>query len=197
LPDHVLLNTKDAFQANDLCRNCHQQYADWAASSHSATYAGIFLDKKHSRQEFLMDDCLRCHGMHFEGGTRELVTPVDTAGPWRLWKPELASRPAIPCLSCHQMHREGPTLIRPSVKAASASTTEEISRPSLALFDRRELEHVSVQRFPLPKMRQEARAVKISPDPRQALCDKCHAPLSTFEIGSGDDRTPVGVKAEG
>jgi nitrate/TMAO reductase-like tetraheme cytochrome c subunit len=194
LSERVPLQTRDVFQVNDLCRNCHQEeYADWSASSHSATYAEIFLDKKHNRQQLLIDDCLRCHGMHFQGGIRDLVTPVDTTGPWRLWWPKLTSRPAIPCLTCHQMHREGPTLIRPAVKAANASTTEEISRPSLALFDRRELEHVSVQRLPLPKMRQAARDVKISPDPRQALCYQCHAPLSTFEVGSGDDRTPVGV----
>ena len=31
-----------------------------------------------------MDDCLRCHSMHFEGSIRDLVTPVDTHGPWRL-----------------------------------------------------------------------------------------------------------------
>jgi hypothetical protein len=42
-------------------------------------------------------------------------------------------------------------------------------------------------------MRQGERAVKISPDPRQALCYQCHAPLSTLEVGSGDDRTPIGV----
>ena len=34
------------------------------------TYARIFLDKKHNAENMLMDDCLRCHGMHFEGGIR-------------------------------------------------------------------------------------------------------------------------------
>ena len=176
------------------CQKCHrQEFADWQAGPHASTYSRIFLDRKHNASHALQDDCLRCHGMHFEGGIRELVTPVDTRGPWRLWRPELASRPAIPCLTCHQMHREGPTLIRPAAKAVNASPAEEINRPSLALFDRRELEHISVQRLPLPKMREEARAVKISPDPRQTLCYQCHAPLSTFEVGSGDDRTPIGV----
>ncbi len=31
-----------------------------------------------------MDDCLRCHGMHFEGGIRDLVTPSTRSGPWKL-----------------------------------------------------------------------------------------------------------------
>jgi hypothetical protein len=35
--------------------------------------------------------------------------------------------------------------------------------------------------------------VKISPDTRQALCYQCHAPLAGALVGSGDDRTPVGV----
>ena len=194
VPEQVRLKTADALQVSERCRNCHEEeYADWAASSHSATYAEIFLDTKHNRQERLEDDCLRCHGMHFEGGIRDLVSPVNTTGPWRLWQPNLANRPAIPCLTCHQMHREGLPLIRPAVKLTNASPTEEINRPSLALFDRRELEPISVSRLPLPKMRQGVRAVKISPDLRQALCYQCHAPLSTFEVGSGDDRTPIGV----
>jgi hypothetical protein len=38
-----------------------------------------------------------------------------------------------------------------------------------------------------------SRAVKISPDSRQALCYQCHAPLAGGLVGTGDDRTPVGV----
>ena len=33
----------------------------------------------------------------------------------------------------------------------------------------------------------------MSPDPRQALCYQCHAPLANTQVHSGDDRTPVGV----
>jgi hypothetical protein len=38
-----------------------------------------------------------------------------------------------------------------------------------------------------------ARPVKMSPDARQALCYQCHAPLAGAQVGSGDDRTGVGV----
>jgi hypothetical protein len=194
LPERVALRTKDNFQVNEGCRKCHQaEYAAWASSSHSATYSQIFLDKKHNSQQHLMDDCLRCHAMHFQGGIRDLVAPIDSTGPWRLLKPELAARPVIPCLTCHQMHRQGLPLARPAVKAANASATEEIARPSLALFDRRELDHVPLASLSLPQMHQAARAVKISPDTRQALCYQCHAPLASLEVNSGDDRTPVGV----
>jgi RNase P subunit RPR2 len=70
---------------------------------------------------------------------------------------------------------------------------EEIHRPSLALFDRRELEHVPVDQLSLPEMREGRRLVRISPDLRQALCYQCHAPLATMQVASGDDRTPLGV----
>ncbi len=42
-------------------------------------------------------------------------------------------------------------------------------------------------------MRDGDRPVTISPDIRQALCYQCHAPLASMEIGTGDDRTAVGV----
>ncbi len=35
--------------------------------------------------------------------------------------------------------------------------------------------------------------VKVSPDPRQRLCEQCHAPNAFRQLGSADDRTPSGV----
>jgi hypothetical protein len=194
VPEQVRLKTRDTFRVAERCRTCHQQeYAGWASSLHSASYSEIFLDPKHNRQHLLADDCLRCHGMHFEGGIRDLVVPIDTAGPWRLKDRALAKRPAISCLTCHQMHREGAPLARPLEKPLHPGMGEETHRPSVALFDRRELEHVPLDRLPLPEMQEGARLVKISPDRRQALCYECHAPLVGFEVASGDDRTPTGV----
>ncbi len=42
-------------------------------------------------------------------------------------------------------------------------------------------------------MYEGTRLVKISPDQRQALCYQCHAPAASAQVGSGDDRTPIGV----
>ena len=194
VPEQVRLKTEDVLKIGERCVKCHrQEYADWSAGPHSATYSRIFLDKDHNHQRLLMDDCLRCHSMHFEGSIRDLVTPVDTHGPWRLLDPQLANQPAIPCLACHQMHRHGTPLARPAVKVDDAGPRQEISRPSLALFDRREQDYVSLSRLPLPQMYEGARPIKISPDQRQALCYQCHAPLDSSQVGSGDDRTPVGV----
>src|SRR4030095_11392248 len=117
---------------------------------HSTSYSRIFLDKKHNAKTPLMDDCLRCHGMHFEGGIRDLVTPQNTSGPWRILRTDLASRPAIPCLGCHQMHRQGGPLLKPNEKGHVAGPGQEINRPSLALYDRRSEAHVPVERLSLP-----------------------------------------------
>lgn len=176
------------------CARCHrQEYAAWQSGPHSVTYARIFLDKEHNRKRALMDDCLRCHGMHFEGSIQDLVEPLDTKGPWRLKRPELANEPVLPCVACHQVHRQGEPLKRPWVERAVFGPRQPVTKPSLALFDRRQLRPVSVRLLPLPEMREGERRVRMSPDPRQGLCYQCHAPLASFQVGSGDDRTPIGV----
>lgn len=194
IPEQIRLKPDDVLKIEARCAQCHrEEYAAWSAGPHSATYANIFLDKNHNQQTLLMDDCLRCHGMHFQGSIRDLVTPVNTRGPWRLLDPKLASQPAIPCITCHQMHRHGEPLSHPQIKADNASTYEEISRPSLALFDRREQDYVPLDHLPLPQMHDGPRLIQISPDQRQALCYQCHAPTAGAQVGFGDDRTPAGV----
>ena len=84
-----------------------------------------------------MDDCLRCHGMYFEGGVRDLVSPVDRRGPWQLLRGDLADAPSMPCLTCHEMHRQGSPLQKTSAEGRVPGPSQEIVRPSLALFDRR------------------------------------------------------------
>lgn len=193
LPEQVRLRTQDDFRVNERCRTCHEQEgAAWSASLHGASYSEIFLNPKQNRQQLLMEDCLRCHGMHYQGSVRDLVTPINTTGPWKLTQPALANRPVILCLTCHQMHHHGAPLERPREKPATASN-EETHTPSLGLFDRRELTQVAVEELPLPQMREGERPVKISLDQRQALCYQCHAPASTLEVKSDDDRTPIGV----
>jgi hypothetical protein len=193
-PEQPLLRNVDAQAMVARCAACHrQEFAQWQAGPHSATYSRIFLDKKHNAKEPPMDDCLRCHGMHFEGGVRDLVQPVDTTGPWRLAQAELADRPTIPCLACHQVHRQGGQLRKTDVQGRVEGPAQEINRPSLALFDRRSRKHIPVADLALPVMKEGERAVKMSPDRRQALCYQCHAPIATMQVGSGDDRTGMGV----
>ena len=176
-PEQIRLKYADIGPMVERCRSCHrQEFADWQAGPHSITYSEIFLDKDHNHKRLLMDDCLRCHGMHFEGGIRDLVTPINTTGPWQLKDPAMATQPVIPCLVCHTMHREGMPLGHPAVKPVKPGPGQELFRPSLALFDRRDFEHIANSVLPLPKMLDGDRPVKISPDPRQALCYQCNAP---------------------
>ena len=178
----------------ERCQSCHrQEFAQWQSGPHSATYARIFLDKKHNQNRLLMDDCLRCHGMHFEGGIRDLVAPLDRSGPWRLVPAELAGRPAIPCLTCHGMHREGRALRKTDVEGRVAGPSQEITARRWRSTTAGPQQHVPVAELPLPAMLEGDRAVKMSPDRRQALCYQCHAAEATRQVGSGDDRTAIGV----
>ncbi|MBI4873701.1 MAG: hypothetical protein HY822_03595 [Acidobacteria bacterium] len=193
-PERIEVRNSDILPIAERCRTCHrQEFAQWQAGPHSATFARLFTDTKHNRKRRLMDDCLRCHGMFFEGDIQDLVTPIDTAGPWRLKDASLANRAAIPCLACHGMHCEGAPMPRRNPVQPAQARGEELFRPSLALFDVRRREHIPAARLPLPDMLERERAVKISRDPRQSLCYQCHAPLASRQINSGDDRTPTGV----
>ena len=193
VPEQVRLKTRDVFRTSERCQACHQEeWAEWASGLHHAAYKEVFLDAKHNHRRLLMDDCLRCHGAHYDGSIRDLVTPIDTQGPWKLRDPAMADRPVIVCLNCHTMHHHGNPLARPAEKLAT-STGQELNRPSLALYDRREMQSVALADLPLPAMREGEREVKASRDPRQALCYQCHGPDSTRRLHTGDDRTPVGV----
>jgi hypothetical protein len=169
-PEHVLA-------VHDSCRSCHPQaFADWQSSRHATTYARIFLDPAHNKVEPPADDCFRCHGMFFPGEVSELVTPVKDERGWALREPGHAIQPAIPCLSCHQVH-------------APAATTQIAS-----LYDRREATHVPAQLLPVAIVhRRDGQAIRVSRDPRQRLCQQCHAPNAAHELGTSDDRTPAGV----
>ncbi len=188
------LKTAAVLEMVPRCQKCHrQEFADWRSGPHSVTYADMFLNAKYNRQQLLADDCLRCHGMHFQGGIRELVVPLNKVGPWHLLPAGLVDQPAVPCLACHQMHREGVLLGKSTLDQPTPGPRQEINRPSISLFDRRSQDHIPVAELPMPAILEGKLAVKISPDQRQALCYQCHAPLAAREVGSGDDRTPLGV----
>lgn len=191
----VVAGWRDIERITERCRNCHQEeYAAWLAGPHSTTYAEIFLDAEHNAKRLLMDDCLRCHGMHFPGSIEDLVTPISTSGPWRLRVPELAGQPAIPCIACHEMHRRGtPGARRIGRRERPAAITEAIAPASLALMDRRTKVHLAATAMPVPEVFENGRRVKMSPDRRQALCYQCHAPEAGAAAWTGDDRTGLGV----
>jgi hypothetical protein len=194
VPEEIHVRHDDVVALIERCAVCHrEEYADWQSGPHGVPYAALFINPEHNASQRLMDDCLRCHGMHFEGGIRDLVTPLDRTGPWTFVREEDAGLPAIPCMTCHQVHRKGGPLGPRTQRGLVPGPEQEVLRPSLAFYDRRALDHVPVLDLPLPAMRDGGRPVRSSPDRRQALCYQCHAPRPGNEVFSGDDRTPVGV----
>jgi hypothetical protein len=194
VPEQIRVRHTDVAALVERCAACHrQEHADWQGGPHGTPYAGLFVNPEHNASQQLADDCLRCHAMHFEGGISDLVTPLDRKGPWTLVHPEDAGLPALPCMACHAIHRTGQPVPPRTRRNPTPGALQEIARPSLALYDRRSLEPVALDRLPLPQMLDGTRAVRTSPDRRQALCYQCHAPRAGNQVFSGDDRTPVGV----
>ena len=110
--ERIKLVESDLLLLHARCRECHpDEYAQWQRSGHAVTYSQVFLDRRHNKLQQLNDDCLRCHGLFFDGTIHDLVTPVNTRGPWRLVDPKLTERPAIPCMSCHQIHPRQHTVV--------------------------------------------------------------------------------------
>ncbi|MGA2748386.1 MAG: hypothetical protein ABSG59_06385 [Verrucomicrobiota bacterium] len=172
----IRLRERDVLALQQACRSCHpQSFADWQHSGHSASYSRFFLDNAHNRTEQLAPDCLRCHGMFFDGDIEDLVTPISTTGPWALKDGSKAVQSAIPCMACHQIHSPANSL-----KLAH-------------LYVRHERTYFAAQLLPITPIRQGDRLVRLSADPRQRLCTQCHAPNAFRQLGSGDDRTPAGV----
>jgi hypothetical protein len=203
LPEAIRLRDKDVVAMVPSCKSCHQhEYASWHAGPHSATYSQIFANPAQNAKQHLMNDCFRCHGMHFSGSIGEIVQPLNAQGPWRLTRPELADQPAIPCQACHQVHSHGAQEARPPSRISVAG---EPVQNSLAFFDRRDRIHFTAASLSIPQLHDAARPVRMNQDPRQTLCYQCHAPREPeantaaaenhwgSQVGSGDDRTPMGV----
>ena len=194
--DPVRLGARDIPRFMERCRGCHrQEFAQWQSGGPQRDLRRLFLDAAHNTKRLLMDDCLRCHGMHFEGGITGSGRAGGTQGSVALLRPELADQPAIPCLSCHQIHREGevPSASHRTGRPRQSSAKQELSRPSVASSTAASRRTSPSDLLPLPAMRRRDPRREDQPDPRQALCYQCHAPLAGGAAGSGDDRTPVGV----
>ena len=195
--DDIRLSEEQTIRIMQACRDCHdREFAHWQQSGHGTNYAGIFMNEEHNRTEQMADECLRCHGLFFEGKMADLVTPLDTKGPWRFRKPEVEARPVIPCLACHRLHAPGQPFQHSAVEMAraSASTNKpQFRSDTVAFYVRQEGAHFAIDDLVVPRISDRGRSVKVSSDPRQRLCIQCHAPNAFGEAGSGDDRTPTGV----
>lgn len=107
----VGLSECQVLETMNRCISCHQmEHAKWLAGGHSASYAHIFLDESHHRMERPYWDCLRCHGMYYDGTIYDLIEPAAEEGQWQMKDSRQAERPVIPCMACHQIHGRNQTM---------------------------------------------------------------------------------------
>ena len=193
--ESIRLNEEQVSEMIARCRKCHErEYAGWLASGHSMTYADVFLNEKHNKVEQLNEDCLRCHGMFFEGRIQDVVSPVSTTGPWKLVNHELTHRAAIPCLACHQVHFKGNPASKPDYSDPKTIAYKRgFPLQMLSFYDRREKRNFGTDLLPHPAILDGERRVDVAPDSRNRICYQCHAPEAEHQLATGDDRTPKGV----
>ncbi len=193
----IRMNEEQLLAVMDKCKDCHTaEFSDWQSGGHSVTYSDIFLNETHNKTEQLNFDCLRCHGMFFEGKTTDLVEPIDTKGPWEMKMPEKADQPAIPCMACHQVHSEGEIAMAPDhsdPKSIFYSHSADSIANVVSFYDHSEKMHIPALYLPKLKVTERERFVEVSDDPHMRNCVQCHASNGWHEAGTGDDRTPTGV----
>ncbi len=193
--ESIGLNEQQVWNMMDRCVECHQdQYANWLSGGHAATYADVFLHEEHNSTEQLNADCLRCHGMFYEGTIEDLVEPISIEGPWHLKEEGHADKPTMPCLTCHSVHEENFPTTEPSFADVETIHYQRLEKiPTIGLYYRYEKDFFRVQELPRPKLLVDEKPIKVSDDLSQRLCVQCHAPNSFHMNGSHDDRTPRGV----
>ncbi len=192
--EKVKMNEDQLLELMENCRRCHNsEYANWTAGGHSVKYSHIFLDSTHNVTEQLNADCLRCHGMFFEGTISDLVQPLDIKGPWTLKMSHKNVQPTIPCMACHEIHTEGEPVVEPDYSNPSSVFYSQKSSQIVSFYDRHE--HVNINASLLPKLdlKKDGFIISVSDDPIMRNCVQCHAPNSFHEGGTSDDRTPRGV----
>ncbi len=193
----IRVSEAEVKQLQQQCRECHAaEFDDWQRSGHAVTYSQVFLDRRHNKRLQLNDDCLRCHGMFYQGTIHDLVTPIDTRGPWQLKDLAMRDQPTIPCSACHQIHAPRHIELSLSANPSATATAPGDSPPRCGFYEHRERLFFPVERLPRPRVLEGTREVPVATDTRTHLCYQCHAPQVHRQAGSGDDRTPRGVHTQ-
>ncbi len=193
--DNIRLSGDQVVEMQARCKACHErEYAAWFSSGHSMRYADFLLNEEHNRTEQINADCLRCHGMFFEGRIEDLVQPISTKGPWKMVSTERAEQPAIPCLVCHEIHKTGEPAARPDYAKPKMAASKRPGKPfPVSFYDRNEARHFEAAVLPQPRSLPGSQDLVVSADLGQRVCVQCHANVANQTAGVGDDRTPRGV----
>ena len=194
-PGDVRISEVQRLKIMERCAGCHQtEYAKWNSGGHAMNYSEVFLNQVHNKAETIYEDCLRCHGMFYDmGNVKDIVEPLDTAGPWKLKNVSLADRPAIPCFACHQVHQAGLPGTRQNLEKPAALHYLRIKKTLASFYYRRDSNYFPVLMLAPQRINYQSGPVRISQDPNQNLCIQCHSPNAFNLGGTGDDRTPRGV----
>jgi hypothetical protein len=193
--EDIKMTEDQILETMERCKSCHEnEYANWLASGHSARYSDIFLDEKHNTTEQLNYDCVRCHGMFYEGTTDDLVEPISIEGPWKMKDKSRENLVTIPCMTCHEIHSPGLPAIRPDYANPNyIFSGRAMQNNSIGLYVRHEKTHFNLDNLPTPIILNGTDTVQTPTDPVYRLCVQCHAPSVWHQAGSSDDRTPTGV----
>ncbi len=193
--ENIKLSELQLLEVMNNCQRCHSsEFAKWSAGGHSVDYQHVFLNTKHNTTEQISFDCLRCHGMFFEGTVNDVVEPLKITGPWKLKDEKMSTRPTIPCMACHQIHQKGSPVTKPDYADPKTIYYQQKDTVSMVSFyDRHEKNYFPVADLPKLNLWQGERVIKVSDDLRMRNCVQCHAPNKNHQAGTSDDRTPRGV----
>lgn len=193
--ENIKLNEEQLLEIMDKCKGCHStEFAKWSSGGHSIDYQHVFLNTKHNSTEQINFDCLRCHGMFFNGNVGDVVEPLNIKGPWALKNKKMGSKSAIPCMACHLIHQKGLPVNRPDYSDPKTIFYQKIDTIfKVSFYDRREKIHFPVFQLPKLSLKEGEETVKVSEDLTMRNCIQCHAPNAHHQAGTSDDRTPRGV----
>jgi hypothetical protein len=195
--EDIRMNESQLLEMMNNCRRCHtSEYAKWAAGGHAITYSEVFLDSIHNSTEQLNFDCLRCHGMFYEGIITNLAEPLSVEGPWSLRDDGKKDVPTILCASCHPIHTDGNPIrdiLQDNYNLDSTHYAKVNRNSSIGFYDRAEKTNYPAKNLPKLTLFEGDTKVNISDDLAMRNCVQCHAPNSRHEAGTNDDRTPRGV----
>ncbi len=202
LPEEIRLRDVDVLEMTPNCQRCHQhEYASWQAGPHSATYSAD-LYRSRAQLESRTDERLLALPRHdFSGSIRDLVQPQNTQGAHGMWfTPDLPISPPCPAMRATGFMRKArwrqsrrraspsrprPFTIRwPSMTGAKACTLP----PSCPSAIARRRSRGQIEPGPAPG--------DLLPVPRaREAGDGSTAAAMGWgpQVGSGDDRTPMGV----
>jgi hypothetical protein len=193
--EDIRMDEEQIIEVMDQCNRCHAaEFAKWKSGGHSMDYASLFLNQKHNTTEQINFDCLRCHGMYYDGEVADVVQPIDIQGPWKLKNEKQAPKPVIPCMACHQIHQKGEPSSSPDYSnPQTIFYTHNKPQSKVSFYDRHEKNYIAAVDLPKLKVWYKGTPVLVSDDETMRNCVQCHAPNAHHKSGTSDDRTPRGV----